>query len=49
LADEGLLAPPRYLPPPFADLHALSAWLCYANFLGCLSPQRIDDDFAGFF
>ncbi len=49
LADEGLVQPPRYLPPPFADLHALSAWLCYANFLGCLSPQRIDEDFSAFF
>jgi uncharacterized protein (TIGR02421 family) len=49
LVEEGLVAPPRYLPPPFADLHALSAWLCYANFLGCLSPERIDEDFARFF
>jgi uncharacterized protein (TIGR02421 family) len=39
LADEGLLAPPRYVPPPFANLHALSAWLCYANFFASLSPQ----------
>ena len=37
LADEGLVAPPRCVPPPFADLHALSAWMCYANFLGGLS------------
>jgi uncharacterized protein (TIGR02421 family) len=49
LADEGLIAPPRYVPPPFADLHALSAWLCYANFLGCLSPGRIDEAFARLF
>jgi uncharacterized protein (TIGR02421 family) len=49
LADEGLVVPPRHLPPPFADLHALSAWLGYANFLGGLSPQRIDEDFSGFF
>jgi uncharacterized protein (TIGR02421 family) len=49
LVEEGLVAPPHYLPPPFADLHALAAWLCYANFLGCLSPERIDDDFSGFF
>jgi uncharacterized protein (TIGR02421 family) len=34
LADEGLVEPPHYLPPPFADLHALSAWLCCADFLG---------------
>ena len=26
LAEDGLLLPPRYLPPPFADLKMLSAW-----------------------
>ena len=46
LADEGLVAPPRYVPPPFADLHALAAWMCYANFLGGLSLQCIEGDFA---
>jgi uncharacterized protein (TIGR02421 family) len=49
LADEGLLAPPRYLPPPFANLHALAAWLCYANFFTCLSSKRIEEDYANFF
>jgi uncharacterized protein (TIGR02421 family) len=46
LADEGLVAPPRHLPPPFADLHALSAWMCYANFLGGLSPARVEEEYA---
>jgi uncharacterized protein (TIGR02421 family) len=46
LVDEGLVVPPRYLPPQFADLHALSAWMCYANFLGRLSLKRIEDDYA---
>jgi uncharacterized protein (TIGR02421 family) len=46
LADEGLVAPPRYVPPPFADLHALAAWMCYASFLGGLSLQCIEEDFA---
>jgi hypothetical protein len=27
LRDEGLLVPPRYLPPPFVDLPELEAWL----------------------
>jgi uncharacterized protein (TIGR02421 family) len=31
LAEEGLVAPPRYVPPPFMDLHALSASLCKAE------------------
>lgn len=49
LVDEGLVVPPRYLPPQFADLHALTAWLCYANFLNRLSLKRIEDDYAGLF
>jgi uncharacterized protein (TIGR02421 family) len=49
LVDEGLVAPPRYLPPPFADPHGLSAWMCYSNFLSRLSLKRIEDDYAGLF
>ncbi|HTU19717.1 MAG TPA: flavohemoglobin expression-modulating QEGLA motif protein [Gemmataceae bacterium] len=49
LADEGLLAPPRYVPPPFANLQALAAWLCYANFFTFLSHKRIEEDYSTFF
>lgn len=49
LVEEGLVAPPRYLPPPFADLHALTAWMCYSNFLSRLSIKRISEDYAGLF
>jgi uncharacterized protein (TIGR02421 family) len=34
LADEGLLAAPVHLPPPFADLRGLCAWLCCTGWLG---------------
>lgn len=46
LADEGLLAPPRYLPPPFADLDALSAWLSCTDFLGGLSAASVKEEYA---
>jgi uncharacterized protein (TIGR02421 family) len=49
LVEEGLVDPPRFLPPPFADLQALCAWMCYANFLHCLSSRRIEEDYAGLF
>jgi uncharacterized protein (TIGR02421 family) len=49
LVDEGLVVWPRFLPPQFADLHALSAWMCYANFLNRLSLERIEEDYAGLF
>jgi uncharacterized protein (TIGR02421 family) len=49
LIEEGLVEPPRFLPPPFADLNALTAWMCFANFLNRLSVKRVEDDYAGLF
>jgi uncharacterized protein (TIGR02421 family) len=49
LVEEGLVSPPRFLPPPFADLSALSAWMCFANFLNRMSVKRVEDDYAGLF
>jgi uncharacterized protein (TIGR02421 family) len=49
LVEEGLVTPPRHVPPMFADLHALSAWMCFANFLGGLSAARVEEDYAGLF
>lgn len=46
LVDEGLVAPPKYLPPQFRDLSALSAWMCFSNFLNHLSLDRIEADYA---
>jgi uncharacterized protein (TIGR02421 family) len=44
---EGLLAPPRYLPPHFADLAGLGSWLAYSRFLNQLDLGRIEADYAG--
>ena len=44
LVDEGLVVPPKYLPPQFRDLNALSAWMCFSNFLNHLSLERIEAD-----
>ena len=49
LVEEGLVEPPRFLPPPFADLQALTAWMCFANFLNRMSLRRVEDDFANLF
>jgi len=46
LVEEGVVQAPRFLPPQFSDLQALSAWMCYANFLSRLDLQRIEADFA---
>lgn len=47
LAEEGLVEPPRQLPPQFADPQALLAWMCYSNFLGRLNLDQVEVDYAG--
>jgi uncharacterized protein (TIGR02421 family) len=34
LVEEGLVAPPRFVPPPFADVSTLSSWIGLTKFLG---------------
>ncbi|MBI1317698.1 MAG: flavohemoglobin expression-modulating QEGLA motif protein [Candidatus Hydrogenedens sp.] len=46
LVQEGIVEPPRFLPPQFADMKALIAWMCYANFINRLDLQRVDLDYA---
>jgi uncharacterized protein (TIGR02421 family) len=46
LVDEGLVVAPKYLPEQFRDLNALSAWMCFSNFLNHLSLDRIEADYA---
>jgi len=46
LVEEGLVEPPKYLPEQFRDLNALSAWMCFSNFLNHLSLDRIEADYA---
>jgi uncharacterized protein (TIGR02421 family) len=47
LVEEGIVTRPAFLPPQFADLNALAAWMCYSNFLNHLSLQQIEADYAG--
>lgn len=45
LLDEGLLAPPKYVPPQFKDLSAVSAWMIYSLFLNKLDLNQLAIDF----
>jgi uncharacterized protein (TIGR02421 family) len=45
LMDEGVLVPPKYIPPQFADLAAVSAWMIYSLFLNKLDLKRLAVDF----
>lgn len=45
LRDSGLLIPPMYLPPPFRDLAALSAWMSFSLFLNKFNLTEIQKNF----
>ena len=44
--EEGVVVMPKYLPKQFADLNALTAWMCYSVFLNRLNLQQIEQDYA---
>jgi len=46
LERRGLVEPPRYLPPQFADPSALAAWMAYSNFLNRLDLGILEGDIA---
>jgi uncharacterized protein (TIGR02421 family) len=48
LLDEGIIVPPKYVPPQFKDLAAVSAWMVYSLFLNKLDLNRMAMDFKGF-
>lgn len=45
LLDEGILVSPKFVPPQFADLAGLSAWLCYSLFMNKLNLQQVAKDY----
>jgi len=47
LRAEGILDEPRFVPDQFANLHGLSAWLCFTDLLDGLISDRLEADYAG--
>lgn len=47
LVEEGVVVPPKYLPPQFKDLAALSAWMSYSLFLNQLDLKRLASEYKG--
>lgn len=45
LKERGLLEPPVYLPPPFQDFSALSAWISFSLFLNRFDMNEIQKNF----
>jgi uncharacterized protein (TIGR02421 family) len=48
LVEEGLVSLPKYLPPQFRDLSALSAWMCYSLFLNKLNLEQLSVNYKNF-
>lgn len=46
LVEEGIILGPKYLPEQIKDLNAISAWMCFANFLQDLSTDKIESDYS---
>jgi uncharacterized protein (TIGR02421 family) len=47
LMEQGILEPPKYIPPVFQDAAALSSWMCYSLFLNKISLDRLAEDYEG--
>lgn len=45
LFDEGLVEPPRFVPPPFTDLEALAAQVAFSRFLRELDFDRLEAEY----
>ena len=46
LVEQRLIEPPRYLPPPLADLNGLAAWLAFGSFLNRVDLEQVEADYA---
>ncbi len=47
LVEEGMIIPPKFVPPQFQDLAALSSWMCYSLFLNQLDLKRLAKEYKG--
>lgn len=47
LIDEGMIVPPKYVPPQFKDIAAVSAWMVYSLFMNRLDLRQLAIDFKG--
>jgi uncharacterized protein (TIGR02421 family) len=42
---EGIIDPPRYLPPQFADLNGIAVWMSFSSFLNLVDLKRIQEHY----
>ena len=46
---DGVVTPPRYLPPMFKDLNGIAVWMAYSSFFSKLESSAIADHYAKLF
>jgi uncharacterized protein (TIGR02421 family) len=46
---DGVVRPPRFLPPMFSDLNGLAIWMAYSSFFSQLGGEAIADHYAQLF
>jgi uncharacterized protein (TIGR02421 family) len=45
LVEEGIVTAPRYVPPQFKDLAALSSWMCFSLFLNRVDLKKLAENY----
>jgi uncharacterized protein (TIGR02421 family) len=46
LVEEGTVQAPEFLPPQFADMMGLSAWMSFSRFMTSLNFRQLEQDYA---
>ena len=46
LMTEGIIVPPRFVPPHFADIRGLASWFSFSRFIATLNFQQLESDYA---
>ncbi|TGD71612.1 flavohemoglobin expression-modulating QEGLA motif protein [Mangrovimicrobium sediminis] len=47
LLDEGVVTPPRFLPPHFAQMKGLATWMSFSRFIASLNFDQLQADYSG--
>ncbi len=47
LLEEGVVKPPRFLPPHFAEMKGLATWMSFSRFIASLSFDQLQSDYSG--
>ncbi len=42
---EGIIDPPRYLPPQFRDMSGVTVWLSFSSFLNQVDLKRVQEHY----